>query len=410
MDGSFACPECGSEIEVEGLAPGRQVRCGFCDRLLEVPYLPRVPAAGLRRRRFGRSPWMRWAWAGLAAVAVVAIGLSGYRAVRRYFRSAHEGSIHKLLASSRVNEQAGRLDLALVDLDAALDLARQSAPPETAMVAEQQARRAALAVKEAESVLDRLIGHGPKAFPLGDWLNLIARTDRDPDLTSLAARIKTEFGRNVLRQANYELDAARRDYAAGRAVESLRRCDRVAHLMPHLPAAGEAAVRREAGELAARLIASYGVAMEVSRGDFILGTSESYRAHLTPVLVKGLEAKGFLPYRDTSPWKSAWDKAMYRLRLEISERLEGNYMMSQNRLTKIEARLKLSTVNRLVWQTVPSARTIVPLPNLPVYLSGKLASSTERTDECERLLYDNARAQIDEKFGYALSNMPGCCP
>ena len=27
MDGSFACPECGSEVEVEGLAPGRQVRC-----------------------------------------------------------------------------------------------------------------------------------------------------------------------------------------------------------------------------------------------------------------------------------------------------------------------------------------------------------------------------------------------
>ena len=42
MDGSFACPECGSDVEVRGLAPGRQVRCGFCHRLLEVPYLPRA--------------------------------------------------------------------------------------------------------------------------------------------------------------------------------------------------------------------------------------------------------------------------------------------------------------------------------------------------------------------------------
>ena len=42
MEGSFACPECGTFVEVHGLAPGRQVRCGFCNRLLEVPYLPRA--------------------------------------------------------------------------------------------------------------------------------------------------------------------------------------------------------------------------------------------------------------------------------------------------------------------------------------------------------------------------------
>ena len=42
MDGSFACPECGSTVEVEGLTPGRQVRCEFCQRLLEVPYLPSI--------------------------------------------------------------------------------------------------------------------------------------------------------------------------------------------------------------------------------------------------------------------------------------------------------------------------------------------------------------------------------
>ena len=29
-------------------------------------------------------------------------------------------------------------------------------------------------------------------------------------------------------------------------------------------------------------------------------------------------------------------------------------------------------------------------------------------DEFESLLYDNARSLIDDKFAFALSNMPGC--
>ena len=58
MDGSFACPECGSDVEVRGLAPGRQVRCGFCHRLLEVPYLPRAAGPSWKRRRFARPKWV----------------------------------------------------------------------------------------------------------------------------------------------------------------------------------------------------------------------------------------------------------------------------------------------------------------------------------------------------------------
>ena len=71
MDGSFACPECGSSVEVGGLAPGRQVRCGFCDRLLEVPFLPRAADAPWKRRRFGRPKWLNWAWAALAIASIV---------------------------------------------------------------------------------------------------------------------------------------------------------------------------------------------------------------------------------------------------------------------------------------------------------------------------------------------------
>src|SRR3954462_516084 len=63
MDEAFACPECGTNVQVQGIAPGRQVRCGFCHRLVEVPYLPRAVDPGWRRQRFGRPWWVPWAWA-----------------------------------------------------------------------------------------------------------------------------------------------------------------------------------------------------------------------------------------------------------------------------------------------------------------------------------------------------------
>src|SRR5262249_35421539 len=103
MDGFFACPECGSAIEITGLAPGRQVRCGFCERLLEVPYLPRIPIAG-RGRRFWQRKWVRRAWSGVAAVLVFAAIVSGIRFVGRQYRSVQEGTIGRLLASSQKNK------------------------------------------------------------------------------------------------------------------------------------------------------------------------------------------------------------------------------------------------------------------------------------------------------------------
>ena len=122
----------------------------------------------------------------------------------------------------------------------------------------------------------------------------------------------------------------------------------------------------------------------------VLGSYETYRARLVPVLIKALEARGFLPYRDASPWKSAWQRALYRLRLEVNERREGNYLSSPNRLTRIESRLTLTTGERVVWQTMPTARTTVPLPGLPAYQTVRAELKRDRSEELERLLYENA--------------------
>jgi hypothetical protein len=408
MDGSFACPECGSPVEVEGLAPGRQVRCAFCHRLLEVPYLRRVPVASWRRRRFGSPRWVPWAWSAIGVVLAVILVAGGMRFWKRHHQSAQEGSIHKLIESSRLHEDAGHFNQALIDLDAALLLAREAEPMDRIRLGEQRARRQELARRDAESVLDRLVREGSAKSPLGDWLNLIARCGHDTDLAALRPRIEERFRSVVKQRSDSELAFARQAFESGTVVASLESCDRIGKLLPHLSPEIRQAVRHEVEALVTRLVETHGIVVEAPQGQFVLGSHSSYVSTMLPVLVKALEAKNYLPNRASSPWRDLWTHALYHLRLDVSESQEGNYLSSENRLTRIEARLTLTSRDDVVWQTIPTARTTVPLPNLPNYLSTLLAVSPKRREDLERLLYDNARAQIDGKFAYALNNMPSC--
>lgn len=409
MDGSFACPECGNPVEVEGLAPGRQVRCAFCHRLVEVPYLPRVPGDGWKRRRFGQWRWVRWAWSLVAVVVAVALVKTGLGFLRQQYRSVQDSTVARLLDSSRTHESRGRLDQALVDLDAALELIRQMDESSRSRFDSEQKRRPDLARREAQATLDRISEDGHDPYPLGQWLTLIDRSGKDPDLGPIRPKIEQAFHASVRRQGAIELDAARRDFESGRFVASMNACDRIATLLPHLPKGEREEVKGTTAELVDRLMATHGVSLETRRGDFVFGSFESYRAHLVPVLSKALEARGYLPHRETSPWKSAWRKAAYHIQLDVSEHLEGNYLSSGNRLTRIEAHLTMSAAGRVVWEPRPTARTSVPVPGLSAYNSSRLAMGV-RNDELERVLYDNARSQIDGKFSQALSHMPACCP
>ena len=152
MDGSFACPECGSQVEVQGLAPGRQVRCGFCQQLIEVPFLPRVPAGSWKRRRFSRSRWFTWTLGALGAISMVLCLAGVIQYVRTHLRAAEKGSIARLLESSRAHEESGRLDQALIDLDVALDLARKNELTDPTLIEEQQRRRGDLARRDTLAV------------------------------------------------------------------------------------------------------------------------------------------------------------------------------------------------------------------------------------------------------------------
>ncbi len=180
MDGSFACPDCGSEVAVRGLAPGRQVRCDFCHRLLEVPFLPRAADGPWKRRRFARPKWVGWAWVGLAALTAVIVTVGAFQFVKRQYQSVRERSISQLLTSSRRHEADGRLGQALIDLDAAIELARAAGPDALDRFKDEQKRRPELARSDAENLLAGLCRVHPPSFRLGDWLNLVARAREGP--------------------------------------------------------------------------------------------------------------------------------------------------------------------------------------------------------------------------------------
>jgi hypothetical protein len=409
MEGSFACPECGTLVEVHGLAPGRQVRCGFCNRLLEVPYLPRAADSPWRRRRFGRQRWLPWVWAALSTIFVAILAAASVRFLNSQWHSSQDRSISRLIDSSRQQHADGALGPALIDLDAAIELAIRAGPRYISRLKVWRKERAALAQRDAQSAIDRLCSDRSAEFPLGSWLNLIARARRDPDLTDLCSAIDRQFQSALDRQVDDDLVAARRAALAGQVVSSFTLCERIAAVLDRLTATRQSAVRAETRELVVRLLSSRGVTIDPPRGDFVFG-SQTYVSQMLPVLDKALEAKGFLPYRESFRWRSEWKHARYHLTLDVSERLEGSYLSSENRLTRIEARLTLTSrgPDGWHWQTNPMVRSTVPLPNLPAYLSSRLAMGSDRSDEMERLLYENARGQIHDKFIQALNNMPVC--
>jgi hypothetical protein len=408
MDGAFACPECGTIVEVKGLAPGRQVRCGFCHRLLEVPYLPRVEDKRWKRRRFGRPWWVPWAWCTLGVLAAAMILIAMPQLLDRHERAALDRSIQELIASSESKERSGNLGQALVDLDTALTLCSHSPARTPVKTAELRRKRGALATREARLVLDRLSEKDTHPFPLGDWLNIQARITADADLAALKKEVTERFRGKLMRRVEIDLAAARVDLESGRAVVALELCNSLVPLFPHLLPTDQVRLRREAEQIVFRIVDRQGIFVGPPRGHFLRGSEAKYNASMMPELFKAVTAKGYVPQVNSPTWGDRWSAAPYRLTLQVNERLEGNYMSSENRLTRIDAHITLLYRGQEIWKTTPTARTMVPLPSLPAYLSARVALSPARIQEFERLLSDTARSIIDEKLYFAVSHMPGC--
>ncbi len=408
MDEAFACPDCGTTVEIKGLAPGRQVRCGFCHRLLEVPYLPRAAESGWKRRRFERPWWVRWAWSVLGLLGALVVVIATARFLDRQSHIALDRSIQRLIASSHDKEKAGAWDPAVVELDSAINLCALDSGKHKELLGQLRTRRQALARRGALDVLERLRQNENRPFPLGDWLNLQARVATDPDLAPLRDEVAAKLETQLKHCVEADLVAARNAAELGNAVTAFDHCETMAPLVERLPEPVRGRLRGEASTIVTALVDRHGVLVEPLRGHFLTDSLARYNAQMIPTLIKSLKAKGYLPQPDASPWSDRWSRAPYRLSLEVNELREGNYMASENRLTRIDTHLKLIKNGVEIWNTTPTARTKVPLPNLPGYFSARVALSPARIEEFERLLYDNARGQIDDKLSFALSHMPAC--
>lgn len=406
MDQAFACPECGTRVEIAGLAPGRQVRCGFCHRLLEVPFLPRTEVAAWKRVRFGHPGWVPWAWAGLAVVAVVVVLTAAVRILERYDRTSRESSIRQLLSSSEEHEHSGRLDQALIDLDAALDLYVQSPPDEEEVLSKLKGRRSSLVRREALALADRLSQHDSPAFPLGQWLTLRSRVAGDKDLKSLRVEIEGRFQARLKVFVQGELAMAQSAFVAGNPSLADQRCNALEPLIAHVGPPDKDRFHREFMTIVSQVIDRHGMLIDASQGHFLPGPGSRHAASLLTAIRKAVQERGYLPHVEERGESGPWSRAPFRLSVILNERHEGTYLSSENRLTRIDAQLVLTCRGKEIWKSVPTARTMVPIPRVPAYLASRVALGSARIEEFEALLYDNARTKIDEKIDFALSHMP----
>jgi len=343
----------------------------------------------------------------LALLSAVLLLAGSCQFLKRQYDSYRERSINQLLDSSRRHQAGGRLGEALIDLDTALELAAKAGPGLRSRLAVDHNNRPDLARRDAGEILARLSRHEPSSFSLGEWLNLKARAAKDPDLEPLVGPVESQFQKALETQVEFDLTAARRAFKSLDVVASLNHCDQIAGLIRYLAPKIQPAVLNETEALVTQLVSTHGVKVESPQGQFVFD-STSYVGDMLPVLAKAVEDKGYLPNRESSPWHSLWDHALYHMRLDVTEQQEGNYLSSENRLVRIEASVTLSSPAGVFWQTTPTARSQVPLPKLPAYQATRVAISPQRSADFEQLLYKSARDQIDEKFRFALRNMPVC--
>ena len=148
-----------------------------------------------RRARPGNAVALRgrnglpWAWVGLGVLLVVVLAAGAIKFLRRQYDSIQDRSINRLLESSQRSRSRRASGRSPVDLDAALELAEKAGPAWMKRLEQERTRRPDLARRDALGVLAGLSRNQSSPFRLGDWLNLIARAKRDPDLAPLATKI-----------------------------------------------------------------------------------------------------------------------------------------------------------------------------------------------------------------------------
>ena len=409
MTGVFACPECGLELPIAGLSPGREVQCASCSTWVEVPFLPRAgpPKRDRGRGRASRSPWASKTLIGAVAFAGLALlGLVASRMIGGRVQSDRERVLTELVASADGAEAAKRYDAALREAEAALAQARTFEREGSGRLAELIERRDRVSRLEAKSRLGALDGLDPDRA-VGEALTLRERSRRDRALEPLDVEIEGRLAKARARRVEAELSAARRALEEGRDADAVASAIRLHDHAGDLAEAESRPFRDEAEAVLRAAVGRSGVALPPVDGRFAVGSASAYDSALDPFRLEAFRSRGYLPQPRRSPWSALWDEvAPFALALEVAEAQDEIYLQSKNRSTVIDATVSLRRGEATLWKSRIVARTRAPLPDLPAYLAGRLATAGRRDPDIERRLHADAFAQFVEQAARGLRSLP----
>jgi hypothetical protein len=407
MAGVFACPECGEELEVEGLSPGREILCDSCSTLVEVPYFPRgTGSRSSKRQPSPRSPWNSLLLKGAIGFAVIAmLGLLVSRLIVGRVRSDQEKVLAELVESAEKAEGNRRFDVALFQIEAALAQGRSMGLKDSSRLDDLKERRDRIIVREVEDRLANIDTLGPDQA-VGEALTLVEKAEKNPALASLAGTIEAKLASLRLLQAEADLATARKAFEADRDVEAFAVAERLYDRAGDLSRSDASRFQAEARSLLEATVGRRGVALPPVVGRFVAGSTEAYTKILDRPRAESLRSKGYLPQPGKSAWSQLWDdKAPFRATVQIVETQEEYYLQSKNRTTRVDGTFELFRGDQLIWKNRVVARTRVPLPDLPALLGGHIATS-DRNPETERRLHDDAMKQFVEQATKNLRGSP----
>ncbi len=410
MDGTFACPECGTEIVLEGLSPGRQVRCGWCSTSIEVPFLPRKGTPLLRRRsdsRTRRKVILAWTGLGIATFLVVVIGTG--RFFQRRDREQHEGALCGHISAAQDFEKAGQFDRSLDEIDQAVAASSAMGPQDRERLESLQRDRARLVRRAAEIRLAAIPADAPDKA-VAACLSLRAWVRKETTLSDLEDAVDDRLERSLRQWAENDANDARLAAKARRGTAALDLCERLMKTTEELVDKEARRQLRSDAELVVRdVIIRQGVILDPIRGEFTLGSSQAYDTALHTQVESLLSQRGYVLRRPASDWNRLWDSlAPYHVAISISERMGANYLHSENRLSVIEAKIMLGRAGKLLWTGGPAiARSQSPIPNLAVYKASQIAVG-DRRNEAERIIYQDAYSTLIGKFNITINGLPNC--
>jgi hypothetical protein len=391
MTGSFACPECGIKVSLEGHSPGRRIQCENCLTLVEVPFLPRAAP----RRRSGRNfDWLApWVWLVGFVLVVLIVILGTAKVFQWQAREATNRQLNARIDASEEAERSGDMKKALAEMDAALKMAKETAVLRPDRLEQLRGGRNRLSVRAAERWLGDAAADPSDANAEENLLALLKRAARDPALEPMLDRIRGA----AVKRAESALAGAQRAVDDQRLGDVMKLANRVMIASSSLPPPDGPRLRDASRALARRIIEERGVEIAPVTGKFRLGSSGSVHADLQGPIAEALRKRGYEPRTSASPFGAMWETgAPYRIQVEmVKETMLPRFFQSAQIGSLLEARVSLVREGKVCWRVDHLlARTRQKPSNIPPREYSMMLDAATPDPKYEQLLYADARAAL----------------